>query len=500
MSEVAAKQPVGKILRGVGMKSGSGINSVTGWLRLWFGLSEPVLRLPYAVSGVCLGVGKYLAEAALVASLGAGWLSPIDFLNPSLTARRELLEFAPEWLGWAYFAWNLPFVWIALSMSVRRCASAGVSPWWGMFVVLPAFGMVEMLILCVVPDRAVDAWQGTAAADQASPPKHHQSIASLRAVLAGLGVGIGMLLVCVYLINSYGAALFLGTPVVMGAVSGYIYNRDQVRSKWATGGLGWTLMLAAGGVLLLFALEGAICIVMAAPIVAPLGVLGVFLGRAVAIASSDRRPPLLPVLAVLPMLAGAEQTTQQAPVWCVSTEVEVAAPPEAVWPHVVAFPDLGEPQEWFFRCGVACPLRARIVGQGVGAVRHCEFTTGDFVEPITVWDEPHRLAFDVTSQPDPLTELSPWRHVHPPHLADQSLASQRGEFRLIPLPNGSTRLEGRTWYTFDMHPQAYWTLWSDLAIHAIHRRVLNHIKQLAEAKPAALPKLSPQTRPAEEQL
>ena len=85
-------------------------------------------------------------------------------------------------------------------------------------------------------------------------------------------------------------------------------------------------------------------------------------------------------------------------------------------------------------------------------------------------------------------------------LADQSLASQRGEFRLIPLPNGSTRLEGRTWYTFDMHPQAYWSLWSDLAIHAIHRRVLNHIKQLAEAKPAALPKLSPQTKPAEEQL
>jgi hypothetical protein len=31
-----------------------------------------------------------------------------------------------------------------------------------------------------------------------------------------------------------------------------------------------------------------------------------------------------------------------------------------------------------------------------------------------------------------------------------------------------------------MHPQAYWTLWSELAIHKIHRRVLAHIARLAE--------------------
>ena len=118
----------------------------------------------------------------------------------------------------------------------------------------------------------------------------------------------------------------------------------------------------------------------------------------------------------------------------------------------------------------------------MGAIRHCEFTTGDFVEPITVWDAPRRLAFDVVSQPDPMTELSFWRHVHPPHLAEQSLMSRRGEFRLVDLGGGRTRLEGRTWYTFAMHPQAYWTLWSDLAIHKIHRRVLEHVKRLSESE------------------
>jgi hypothetical protein len=32
-----------------------------------------------------------------------------------------------------------------------------------------------------------------------------------------------------------------------------------------------------------------------------------------------------------------------------------------------------------------------------------------------------------------------------------------------------------------MHPQGYWTLWSDFTIHRIHRRVLEHVRSLAEA-------------------
>jgi len=112
-------------------------------------------------------------------------------------------------------------------------------------------------------------------------------------------------------------------------------------------------------------------------------------------------------------------------------------------------------------------------------VRHCEFSTGSFVEPITVWQPAERLAFDVAAQPPPMHELSPYRHVHPPHL-DGYLRCRRGEFRLLPLAGGRTRLEGSTWYEFEMYPQDYWTLWSDAAIHRIHRRVLEHIKRLAE--------------------
>ena len=115
----------------------------------------------------------------------------------------------------------------------------------------------------------------------------------------------------------------------------------------------------------------------------------------------------------------------------------------------------------------------------MGAVRRCEFSTGAFVEPVNVWEPPRRLAFDVESQPPPMHELSPYRHVHPPHL-DGYLRCQRGEFRLVALPGGRTRLEGSTWYEFEMYPQDYWTMWSDACIHRIHQRVLPHIKSLSE--------------------
>jgi hypothetical protein len=189
------------------------------------------------------------------------------------------------------------------------------------------------------------------------------------------------------------------------------------------------------------------------------------------------------VVVLLPALMAAESANEPAPiVRAVHTVVVIDAPPDQVWPHVIAFPPLREPDEWFFRTGIAYPQRAEIHGHGVGAVRHCVFTTGTFVEPIEVWDPPSRLRFRVTEQPEPMREWSPYT-IHPAHL-DHYLQSHQGQFLLEGLPNGRTRLIGTTWYSNRMWPAPYWGLWSDAIIHRIHARVLDHIKGLAEAPEA----------------
>ena len=163
----------------------------------------------------------------------------------------------------------------------------------------------------------------------------------------------------------------------------------------------------------------------------------------------------------------------------VQTAIEVDAPPEVVWNHVVSFPDLPDPEEWYFRTGLAYPKRATIDGSGPGATRYCEFSTGAFVEPIEEWSEPRLLRFRVSDNPAPMREWSPVANVQPRHLHGYLLA-RKGQFRLTPLGSHRTLLEGTTWYQHGLWPAGYWRWWSDAVIHRIHQRVLAHIKKLSE--------------------
>jgi hypothetical protein len=166
----------------------------------------------------------------------------------------------------------------------------------------------------------------------------------------------------------------------------------------------------------------------------------------------------------------------------VTTSIVIDAPVDVVWRNVIAFPPLAPPEEAIFKAGVAYPIAGQIVGSGVGAVRYCRFSTGDFVEPITTWDENRLLAFNVTAQPPSLRELSPWEIV-PPHIERNYMRSQHGQFRLVALDEHRTLLEGTTWYQNYLWPQVYWREWSEGIVHRIHMRVLEHVKRQAEMAP-----------------
>ena len=181
---------------------------------------------------------------------------------------------------------------------------------------------------------------------------------------------------------------------------------------------------------------------------------------------------------MIPGLSLLEQGRRAEPLFEVVSAIEVDAPRERVWSEITSISELPPPDDFLFKVGVAYPTHARLVGTGVGAVRHCVFSTGAFVEPITRWEEPSRLSFDVIAQPPPMHEWSFYASVHPPHL-DGYLRSRGGEFRLVELEGGRTRVEASTWYELDIHPRLYWKLYSDGFISAIHMRVLQHVAREA---------------------
>ncbi len=459
--------------------------------RLWFGLKEPVGRLPYILSGFGLMLVKYLCEAAMIFSFTDKFYQPWDFINPLISIRQKYFAPpAPDWLAWFVVLWSLPFLWIAVSMSVRRAVDAGRNAWLGLWVFVPLLNFFMMFYLCSPPSlprrqlgRASDSLTRDPAlgGNEHEPLIEHKLSSALLGIATSAAICIAMVSVCVYLIQDYGAALFMGTPIIMGATSAYIYNRPHTRGVLASIMVAELSIFLSGLILLLFAFEGIICLLMLLPIAGGMAMLGALIGIMIASIQPQQSIMLLIPISFLPVLAGAEHAVRDLPEYEVLTTIEIDASPEKVWPNVVGFSDLDDPPSWFFQLGIAFPKRATIIGSGVGAVRHCEFSTGPFVEPITVWDQPTRLAFDVRSQPAPMHELSPYRYVHPPHL-DGYLRCKRGEFRLIGLDDGRTRLEGRTWYEYEIFPQSYWTLWTDMLIHRIHHRVLTHIKKLSETK------------------
>jgi uncharacterized membrane protein YhaH (DUF805 family) len=380
----------------------------------------------------------------------------------------------------------IPFIVAGLALTVRRLRSAELPLWLTVFFFIPIANLFFFALLAVIParqpavesekERDVKDWLGRLI------PENSFGSAAL-ALLISVSLAAGFAQFGVSVLQNYGWGLFVGLPFALGLGSVLIYGYHGRRTYRSCVGVAFISTALLGILMIAIAAEGAICLIMAAPIGFLLSWFGASLGYTMLQRPWQRSEAPLALFIVMlsvPAIMGAEsQSSLKPPLFSVTSYVDIDAPPAVVWEHVVTFSELPPPEELLFRVGIAYPLRAKINGHGVGAVRHCVFSTGPFVEPIKVWDEPHLLKFSVTSNPAPMQEWTPYTTIHPPHL-DGFLASEGGQFRLIALPGGRTRLEGTTWYRHHMWPANYWQWWSDYIIHRIHMRVLNHVKQLSE--------------------
>ncbi len=375
---------------------------------------------------------------------------------------------------------SFPFAGLGVYLTLRRLYAVNLPRWLVFLFFVPAINLIFFAYLLLPPYRPE--------VPSASPLDGMMPASFIAAGVGCLAIGLS-----ITTWHSYGWSVFLGAPFSVGVMTTLLVSRHQPRSFAHCASATLMARLLVGCLLISIAVEGIVCVVMSIPIAVPFALLGVFFARTIINPTPIPRSHItlfaFAILTVYPIAAGLE-TAAPAPVETrsVVTSIVVEAPPSEVWKNIIRFPDLAPPGEFLFRAGIAYPIRARIEGHGPGAIRYCEFSTGSFVEPITTWLEPSLLAFDVTSSPPPMRELSPY-NIHPPHL-DGFMVSKRGQFRLIPLEGGNrTLVEGTTWYSQHLYPSGYWALWTDWIIHQIHSRVLRHIQVLSE-KPAPALKLN----------
>lgn len=436
--------------------------------------------------GVLLFAIKYNIDRFAASVFYNRLWSPFNYYVPAKSG--SLLSLSRE--DYPFYAFMLllaiPFIWFGTVLTIKRLRSLQFSGWLVLFFFIPLVNLLFFLILCLLPSPAqmrIKSPGGRlrAAMDRLIPESRVGSAAL--ALLVNVVSGVCFTLLSVQALKNYGWGLFVGMPFCLGLTSVLFYGYHGHRS-WPQCMLVSLLSVGLVSVALLaVAVEGAVCLIMAAPLAAMLALVGGTIGYAIQFHPDrkDNAPAVFSALVlVLPLMIGLEHAQTPAPsLFEVRTSIDIKASPDKVWRNVVSFAQLPEPDEWLFKIGIAYPIRARIDGAGVGAVRHCVFSTGEFVEPIQVWDEPRLLKFSVTSNPAPMQEWTPYPQIHPAHLSG-FLVSHGGQFRLIALPDGGTRLEGTTWYQHSLWPEPYWKVWSDFVIHTIHRRVLAHIQRLSE--------------------
>ncbi|MFZ0828365.1 MAG: hypothetical protein WAO02_13170 [Verrucomicrobiia bacterium] len=450
----------------------------------WDGTLE---RGVYLFWGVCLFFIKFNLDR-LIGVLG--FSKPWTVFDWD-TVRFYLWQSPPRQGEGTYFlallAAALPFMWSGVVLTLRRLRSLGWQQWWVLFFFVPVLKLLFFTLLCLLPSKAES---------QTSPILAERRNGKLSALIqcgtlssAALAVLISVILTILAawlgttMLGDYGWSLFVGLPFVIGFLSALIHSFHQSRSLRSCILTALVAVVLAGLVLFLVAMEGAICLIMAAPLAIGMSVAGGAVGYVVQSTVWRRKESarlFCVAVFLVPLAMELEHRVPPAlPLLEVKSSVIVEAPPETVWRNVVTFSELAPPSELIFKLGVAYPIRAEIHGQGVGAIRYCNFSTGPFIEPIEVWEEPRLLKFSVTQNPEPMQEWSLYHNVHPRHL-DGYLQSTGGQFRLIPLAGNRTLLEGTTWYYHHLWPVNYWQWWSDGIIHTIHLRVLNHVKELSE--------------------
>jgi hypothetical protein len=378
------------------------------------------------------------------------------------------------------------FALCASFVAARRAAILGWSlpPVLGLLIHVPFVGAGLALWLAATADEQEKASASpTTVAGRLVVPFILAALASaaLTAGVEHLGKNFGLREAGGY----FGLAIFAGLPFATGVSSGVILRRAGGTFGQAIG----AAMTLLGAILLFLcgcAMEGIICVFMAAPFGAGIAFLGASLGFFLAKRRiADGQLQSAAWLSIVALVA-VEGWHPPAPLQSTaSSAVVIDAPAERVWAELHDIRDLPATENLLFQFGVAHPMGTVTDGQGVGAARLCKLSTGDMPEVVTVWKPGQELRFKVLSTPPSMRELGFFgKTIDAAHLRS-TYASLEGGFKLEPLPGGRTRLTGDSRYLLNLSPATYWDLWTKEIVRMVQLRVLEHVKTRAERNPRA---------------
>jgi hypothetical protein len=228
---------------------------------------------------------------------------------------------------------------------------------------------------------------------------------------AVLGIAYGLFARLMFGLDQTSGTLFgvmsssfiLGVPVALGFLTVWMGDYRKTYSWGRRVLMPWLSSLVCLGCCLLFAWEGLICVFLWLPFVLVLSSLGGLLAGLARLAfpSNRGRNYCAAIVALIPFAAAPLESLREASteIRRVETSIEINASPAVVWDQIKSVPLITEAEHSFnfsHLLGFPRPTEALLEGTGVGAVRYARFEGNVlFVERITEWQEPARIAFSI---------------------------------------------------------------------------------------------------------
>jgi uncharacterized membrane protein YhaH (DUF805 family) len=401
------------------------------------------------------------------------------FVGFSIDAPAELPS--TWWLALAYIPVRVVIIllemWVLGALAFRRAVDADINRWIATLAVVLFLQIPVIGYLCMMPSRAVPARPTIARSSEAT------AFPLWAAIMLGLGAGVLLTIFSVAMstlvFGSYRDGLFLLAPFAIGCVTAYLANYKRDIGGWQTVLSVVAATLLGGLALVAVQLEGIVCIIMAAPLGLGAALIGGALGRALALQSRQPASHALSCVAVLPLVFAVESYFPAVTSFETSETITVQAPPTAVWRSLLSTDPIEGPLALPFRLGVAYPLRSEVIGEGEGMVRRGEFSTGTAIEQVTEWLPNRKLSFVVANDIPAMRELSPYQHVHAPHVVGY-FRTISTSFELVPRSDGGTDIVERTSHELRIDPIPYWLPMARWIVHQNNARVLQHIRSHAE--------------------
>jgi hypothetical protein len=284
-------------------------------------------------------------------------------------------------------------------------------------------------------------------------------------------------------------AFLFGVPFAMGYITVtarfHLTRESTLRppnvAYWIF--LPWLPSIIAMLLAALFAWEGSICLLFAAPIMLLMSSVG---GISAGLTQRRQfRPVQLSAIALLPLLLVIleSKVPDAQSLRTVETSIRIHAPAAAVWENIIRVPAIhtGElPASWVRTAGFPRPVEATLSHEGVGGVRNASFTGGlVFIETVDGWDDLHDLRFSIHANTNSIPPTTLDEHVK---VGGRYFDVLEGEYRLKPLSGGDTLLQLSSRERVSTHFNPYAGFWTDAVMRSIQSSILQVIKHRAEAE------------------